>query len=79
MPQLTTETLKQRGIHQVTVVIGTGTATLKIKVEGVSVAQPIPDGSFTESTIVNIEIPEGLLSADLTGDAQVFVDFVSVD
>ena len=79
MPQLTTEQLKQRGIHQVTVVIGTGTAVLKLKAPGVSVAQPIPNGSFAASTIENMEIAAGLLSVDLTGDAQVFVDFVSVD
>jgi hypothetical protein len=77
MAALTTPTVIERGTHQITIIIGTGTATLKIKSQDVPTAQPLPNGNFSASTVTLMDIGSGELSADITGDAQVFVDLVS--
>lgn len=77
MPKITGPTKVQRGKHMVTVIIGTGTASLKAKVADAPSFQPLTDASWSSSIVDNIDIAECDIDADLTGDAQVFVDFVS--
>jgi len=64
-----------QGIRTVVIVIGTGTATLKALGQnsvGTVVPVPVPDGSFSASTVFSFNTGQGLIyHFALTGDATV--------
>lgn len=70
--------VKQRGIHNVSGTITSGTVQLQYSVDG-QAPKDIPGAlySTTASMAVDIELPECELTAVKTGTASVYVNFVS--
>ena len=79
MPLLNDATkLKQRGLHNVSGTITSGTVQLQYAVDG-QAAKNVPGGLFSNTTElgVGIQLPECILTSVNTGTAEIYVNFVS--
>ena len=79
MPLLNDATkLKQRGTHNVSGTITSGTVQLQYAVDG-QAPKDVPNGLFssTDELGVSIQIPECILTSVNTGTAEIYVNFVS--
>jgi hypothetical protein len=72
MSQLTSIGTFPDGKYQITVIIGTGTASLQMTTKDHG-AQAIPNASWSASVIKFISVPDCQLTPVLTGDAELFI------